>query len=180
MTTPQHNLHYVVVWVPELPIRNHLESDFPEKGYTKIHPLLKRKIRGKEGVIVLSIFSCGIQNIPIFVRFITFLQNALIIPVKRSIIFLLVSMYTYFFFTTYCKLCIFSFLGSDHQPQLLNFPAMFRSGSHNIDSRRFNTPMPQYIGQLCYVLFYIIEGSRKQLPEIVRKYLGGLHSCRLT
>ena len=49
---------------------------------------------------------------------------------------------------------------------------MLRFGGDEIEPGCFNTGMAQHIRQLCHIPANPIEGLGKQVPQIVRKYLG--------
>lgn len=64
------------------------------------------------------------------------------------------------------------FLRLNHQAKPLDFPAVFRSGGHNIDPRCINAAVPQNICQLCDIFLNAIESPGKQLAQIVGENLG--------
>ena len=64
---------------------------------------------------------------------------------------------------------------SNHKLQPLNQPFMLHLCSHDIDTRRIDAAVPQDIRQLYDVLSHAVKGTRKQLPQIMRKHLAGLY-----
>ena len=65
---------------------------------------------------------------------------------------------------------------SDYKSQPVHQSLMFPVALHDIDSRRVDARMPQQIGQLRDVPVEAVEGSGKQMPEIVGKDFFCLHS----
>ena len=53
---------------------------------------------------------------------------------------------------------------------------MLSPGSDQVDPGRFNGGVPQQIGQFCDVLAGTVKNRRKQMPQVVGKYLGRLNS----
>ena len=66
-----------------------------------------------------------------------------------------------------------------YQPHIFHFSSVFNTGWNNIDTRSIYALMTENIGKLCYILFEWIEGSCKQMSEIVRKHLAFRDSCIL-
>ena len=65
---------------------------------------------------------------------------------------------------------------SDYKSQPVHQSLMFPVALHDIDSRRVDARMPQQIGQLRDIPVEAVEGSGKQMPEIVGKDFFCLHS----
>ena len=57
---------------------------------------------------------------------------------------------------------------------------VFLSCGHQVDTSGFNAGMAQDVRQLCNVLVDPVINRGKQMPEIMGKYLGGLHIGFLT
>ena len=57
---------------------------------------------------------------------------------------------------------------------------MLSACRNNINTGCIDACMSKDIGELCYVLFDPVKGSRKQMPEIVRKDLALRYVCLLT
>ena len=62
-----------------------------------------------------------------------------------------------------------------HQPQLFDFSAVLSAGCHDINSGGVDAAVAENICQLRNILFHTVEGSGKQLPQIVREYLAGIY-----
>lgn len=48
---------------------------------------------------------------------------------------------------------------------------MFGAGADDIDSRRVDAAVTENVGELGDVLFYSVENTSKQMPQVVRKHL---------
>ena len=60
----------------------------------------------------------------------------------------------------------------------LHLAFMLCAALHDIDTGRIDAGMAKKVGQLCYILFQLIEGNGEQMPEVMRKdfpwlYMGG-------
>ena len=64
---------------------------------------------------------------------------------------------------------------SEHQLQPFQLTPVFLSCGHQVDAGGFNAGMAQDVRQLCNVLVDPVINRGKQMPEIMGKYLGGLH-----
>ena len=69
---------------------------------------------------------------------------------------------------------------SEHQLQPFQLTPVFLSCGHQVDAGGFNAGMAQDVRQLCNVLVDPVINRGKQMPEIMGKYLGGLHIGFLT
>ena len=62
------------------------------------------------------------------------------------------------------------------QPQLIQGPGMLGAGGDEVDAGGFDGTVSQHIRQMRQIFFNGIERPGKQMPQIMGKYLSGLHS----
>ena len=63
-----------------------------------------------------------------------------------------------------------------YQVQILHAAAVLRAGGNDIDAGRIYAWVTENVRQLCNILFNSIEHTGEQVPQIMGKYLSGLHS----
>ena len=66
-----------------------------------------------------------------------------------------------------------------YQTHIFHTLAMFCTCADNIDPRRVDTAVAQYVSKFCDVFLDSIKHTGKQVTKIVRKYFFRVNSCRL-
>ena len=66
-----------------------------------------------------------------------------------------------------------------YQPHTFHSSAVFRAGGNDVDACRVDAAVTEDVGELGDVLFHVVEHAGKQMPQVVRKNLFGVDTCRL-
>ena len=67
-----------------------------------------------------------------------------------------------------------------YQTQPFQLPLMFRTRGDQVDSGGLNGAVAQHVGQLGNVPADLVEGPRKEVPQVVGKHFGWSYPSRFT
>ena len=74
-------------------------------------------------------------------------------------------------------LYIGGFFALDHKPHRFHQLSVFTAGGNDINACCLNGRVPENVGKFGNILLDAIEHPRKQMPQIMRKHLFGIHLC---
>ena len=67
-----------------------------------------------------------------------------------------------------------------NQPQMRQLSCMFCTWCDEVNASGFDAGMPQHVSKFCNILAGSIEYRRKQMPQVMRKYLARFHARKFT